>query len=132
MYILYKNQNYPCDYIITENFIDCHNLPETFPLEVSGPIYFYADTGFLRRSDNTENYKRVIRYDDVLTLTNLDEPTPPEDDPDPVDPAPSLEERVQLLEIEVAQEKAKSARLEEELTYTQLALVEVYESTLSE
>ena len=127
MYIVYQDINYPCNYQVTKQSITYGNLPDVFPVAVEGEILLYSNGGLLRKKDNTKNYLRVVRSGNVLTLTNIPELVEPEEPEVPAEPIPSLEERVVILEEELAESKAKNAILEAQLTNTQLALCEVYE-----
>lgn len=97
MYIKYNNIDYPCI---------CHpaatmvykGLPDDFPIPVEGEIILCADDGFVLRTDKTEDYLRQTFEDGVLTLTNTPEPIEPHEPIVPVNPEPTIEERVDELE----------------------------------
>lgn len=90
MYILYNSIKYPCKCRPAKT-MRYRELPESFPVPVSGGIALYADDDFLLRTDNTADYLRQTFEDGVLTLTNEPEPEPiPE--PEPVEPEPTISE----------------------------------------
>ena len=90
MYIIYNSTKYPCKCRPAKT-MRYRELPESFPVPVSGEIALYADDDFLLRKDNTADYLRQTFEDGVLTLTNEPEPEPmPE--PEPVEPEPTVSE----------------------------------------
>ena len=127
MYIKYKDIKYSCGCIVSRQSIVYTGLSENFSVPVEGEIVLCANDGFVMRKDNTTDYLRQTFSNGTLTLTNLPEPTEPEA---PIEPIPSLEDRILTLETELEEAKAKNAELETQLTDTQLALCEVYEATL--
>jgi uncharacterized coiled-coil protein SlyX len=108
-------------------------LPENFPAPVEGEIVLCADDGFILRKDSTADYLRQTFVGGVLTLTNTPEPEPVEE-VEPIDPEPSLDERVTNLEGQLAQSDETAIELyeamaaQEEINTAQdEALIAIYE-----
>lgn len=100
MYISYKSTNYPCGARVGATMVYT-GLPEDFPAPVDSEMILYRDDGFELRRDDPGDYLRQTFEGGVLTLTNEPEPTPgPE--PEPEEPEPDLEERVTVVEEDVA------------------------------
>jgi len=81
MYITHNGVNYPCACRPSAT-MSYHNLPDDFPVPVSGEIILCADDGFVMRTDIVENYLRQTFLDGVLTLTNVPEPVVTEEEED--------------------------------------------------
>lgn len=94
MYIIYNSTKYPCKCRPAKT-MRYRELPESFPVPVSGEIALYADDDFLLRKDNMADYLRQTFEDGVLTLTNEPEPEPiPEVEPEPT--------QLDMIEAQVA------------------------------
>lgn len=96
MYIAYKDKKYPCNASVGKT-MRYWELPEDFPAPVDGEIILCADDDFEMRRDNSADYLRQTFANGMLTLTNEPEPIPVEPE-EPVEPTPSLDERVTALE----------------------------------
>lgn len=98
MYIELSGAKYPCScYPFNESMV-YSGLPDDFPSPVEGEIALCADDGFVMRTDNPADYLRQTFEGGVLTLTNDPEPVVPEEPTEPVDPQPTLGDRVSALE----------------------------------
>lgn len=98
MYIKYQETKYPCECYPFFNFVVYSGLPEDFPAPTVGEITLCADDGFVMRTDNPADYLRQTFENGILTLTNQPEPVAPEEPTEPVEPQPTLGDRVSALE----------------------------------
>ena len=101
MYITYRDKNYPCTASVGKTMV-YRGLPENFPNPVHSEVILCADDGFELRRDNPSDYLRQTFVNGVLTLTNTPEPVPVELS-EPVEPTPTLDERVSILEASNAE-----------------------------
>lgn len=117
MYILHNNIKYPCK-CRPASTMRYSGLPEDFPAPVSGEIVLCADDGFVLRTDSAEDFLRQNFEGGILTFTNIPEFEPQPAEEEPVDPQPTPEERIAVLE--------------ESLAETDEAAIELYEATLAQ
>lgn len=75
MYIVYKDNKYPCTCQPGPAMVYT-GLPDGFPAQVDGEIILCADDGFVLRVDRAEDYQWQIFLAGELTLTNVMEPAP--------------------------------------------------------
>lgn len=75
MYLLYKENKYPC-LCMPGPVMIYRELPDDFPAPVSGELTLCADDGFVLRTDVVGDYLRQTFENGRLVLTNYPEVEP--------------------------------------------------------